>query len=63
MDSSVNFTSASEMYLVHMQSDHVMRVDDEYAVDAASLVTNISRFSAVHMNHSRRYDNDKSFKQ
>ena len=42
-------------YTAHTQSDYVMRVDDEYALDASALVPNTSCFSAVHMNHSKRY--------
>jgi hypothetical protein len=35
------------------QSDYVMALDDEYALDAANLVAQTETFKAVHMNHSR----------
>uniref|UniRef100_A0A7S3R388 SET domain-containing protein n=1 Tax=Dunaliella tertiolecta TaxID=3047 RepID=A0A7S3R388_DUNTE len=35
-------------------SDYVMRIDDEYALDARDLAPRTAQFSAVHMNHSRR---------
>ncbi|KAF5831808.1 hypothetical protein DUNSADRAFT_12554 [Dunaliella salina] len=35
-------------------SDYVMRIDDEYALDATELAPQTAQFSAVHMNHSRR---------
>jgi len=37
-----------------MQSDYVMRIDGEYSLDGTALAPRTERFSAVHMNHSRR---------